>query len=258
MLDTWFSSSLVPFTSLGWPEETQDLRLFLPSKVLITGFDIIFLGSKDGDDVIRIYKKVPFETVYINSLVRDAEGQKMSKSKGNTIDPIDLIDGIDFDSLIRKSTKGLLKKDHKEKVEKYIQKNYENGIKAYGADAVRFTFAALSTFSRTLNFDLNRCDGYRNFCNKLWNASRFVLIQCTDSDFQIIEEVNFDIINNKSPYFSSADKWIIGKLHETIGKTEKAYATFRFDMIAGEIYRFVWDEFCDWYLGISEDPNTNW
>ncbi len=253
VLDTWFSSSLVPFTSLGWPEETQDLRLFLPSKVLITGFDIIFFWvARMVMMSLEFTKKVPFETVYINSLVRDADGQKMSKSKGNTIDPIDLIDGIGFDSLMRKSTRGLLKKDHKEKVEKYIQKNYENGIKAYGADAVRFTFAALSTFSRTLNFDLNRCDGYRNFCNKLWNASRFVLIQCSDSDFQIIEEVNFNFATNKSPYFSSADKWIISKLHETIDKTEKAYATFRFDMIAGEIYRFVWDEYCDWYLELAK------
>ena len=250
VLDTWFSSALWPFSTLGWPGDTkesaqewQDFRAFLPSSVLITGFDIIFFWVARMVMATQYFtKQVPFKDVYINAIVRDAEGQKMSKSKGNTIDPLDLIDGIELETLVKKSTASLLLPKDKEKVEKRVRRDYPEGIPAVGADALRFTFAALATYSRTINFDLKRCEGYRNFCNKLWNASRYVLMNCEGYTPQA----------GRPPLKTPVEHWIVAKLHDLCGELDGHYKAYRFDLAAQALYEFTWNDFCDWFLELSK------
>ncbi len=255
VLDTWFSSALWPFSTLGWPEDTERLKTFYPTSVLITGFDIIFFWVARMIMMgLKFMGDVPFRDVYIHGLVRDAQGDKMSKSKGNVLDPIDLIDGIELEPLVAKRTSGMMQPRLAEKIAKQTRKDFPDGIPAFGTDALRFTFAALATTGRDIKFDLGRIEGYRNFCNKLWNASRYVLMNTGGEGQGPRAEGRSD---DADVELSAADRWITSRLHQTIDTVRNAIDGYRFDLAAQSIYEFTWSQFCDWYLELAKPVLTS-
>ena len=245
VLDTWFSSGLWTFGTLGWPANTEELKTFHPTDVLVTGFDIIFFWvARMIMLTLHFRKEIPFHTVYVHGLVRDSQGQKMSKSKGNVLDPIDLIDGIDLESLVAKRTAGLMQPHLREKIEKQTRKEFPEGINAYGTDALRYTYYSLASTGRDIKFDVGRIEGFRNFCNKIWNATNYVLMNCEDQDCGQDGSTDYEL--------SLADKWIISKLQITEKAVAEGIETYRLDLASQALYDFIWNEYCAWYLELSK------